>query len=112
MVEYATVKQHTDAALFTGDRARLHPGWLTSRPIALLHHSYDYGPSIHTRSQIQHLAPAYAGQTLVVSGTFTDGFERNGHHYAVVDCLIASEDGLELAALRHTTIYQVAKPST
>ena len=42
---------------------------------------------------------------------FMDTYERKGHHYGVVDCVVASEDGVEIAALRHTTIYQVAKRS-
>lgn len=109
MVEYAREKQHTEAALFTGDRARLHPGWLTARPIELLHHSYDYGPSIHAKSQIQFLAPAEAGQTLTVAGRFIEAYERKGHHYGVTDSVILGEHGRQLVRLRHTSIFQVAK---
>ncbi len=102
-------KQHNDSPFWTGPGARVHPGWLAGRMTPLLHHSYDYSPSIHTRSQVQHLAPAASGQTFVFAGHFTDAFERKGHHYAVIDGVMLGEDGRELARLRHTTIFRVAK---
>ena len=80
-----------------------------ARMTPLLHHSYDYGPAIHTRSQIQNLAPAMAGQTITMCGQFIETFERKGHWYGVVDGVMLSETGQQLARLRHTTIYQVAK---
>jgi acyl dehydratase len=102
--------QEADAdPLWAGERALVHPGWLAGRMTRLMHHSYDYGPSIHTRSQIQNLAAVEAGQTLAVAGRFVDAFERKGHHYAVVDGLIVAEDGRHLCRLRHTTIFEVAR---
>ena len=95
--------------MFIGDTPLLHPGWVAGRMTALLHHSYNYGPAIHARSHIQNLARAEAGQTLTVAGHFCEAFERKGHHYAVFDGVIISEDGQDLARLRHTTIFQVAK---
>ena len=106
---YAMEKQRDDSDLWTGEDSRLHPGWIASKMTPLLHHSYDYAPAIHTRSQVQHLAPARAGQTLTFAGHFREAFERNGHHYAVIDGVMLSEQGAELARLRHTTIFRVAK---
>lgn len=108
-VEYALEKQLDAHERWTGTTPRIHPGWLAGRMTRLIHYSFDYGPSIHTRSQIQHLSPAFAGQTLTVAGRFVEAFERNGHHYAVVDGLILAEGGHELARLRHTTIFRVAR---
>ena len=107
--EYAIEKQHDPDELWTGPHARIHPGWVAGRMTRLIHHSYDYGPSIHTRSQIQHLAPAFAGQTITMAGRFVDAFEQKGHHYAVVDGVMLAQDGQELARLRHTTIFRVAR---
>jgi hypothetical protein len=106
---FALERERDHDALFTGERPRLHPGWLAGRMTPLIHHSYNYGPAIHARSHIQSLAPAYAGQTVTVAGHFRDAYERKGHHYAVVDGLILGEDGGELARIRHTTIFEVAK---
>lgn len=105
---YAREKQHDESPLWTAPGGRIHPGWIASKMTPLLHHSYDYAPAIHTRSQIQHLAPAITGQTLVFAATFVDTFERKGHHYGVIDGVMLSEDRRELARLRHTTIYRVA----
>ena len=108
--DYMTTKQLDDHPRWFGERGRIHPGWLAARMTPLMHHSYDYGPSIHTRTQAQYLAPAIAGQTLTVAGHFLDAYERKGHHYAVVDGAIFAEDRTLLARIRHTTIFRVAKP--
>ncbi len=107
--DYVATKQIDNDPRWLGEGARMHPGWLAARMTPLIHHSYDYGPSIHTRTQAQHLAPAVAGQTITVAGHFIDAYERKGHHYAVVDGAILGEDGTLLARIRHTTIFQVAK---
>lgn len=108
-VMYAAEKQADANPPWVGEGARIHPGWLAARMTPLIRHSYGYGPAIHARSQIQHLARALAGQTVTVAGHFVETYERKGHQYGVVDGVILAEDGRELAAIRHTTIYQVAR---
>ena len=108
-ITYALEKQADASPRWTGAEARIHPGWTASKMTPMLHHSYDYAPAIHTRSQIQHLAPARPGQELTFAGHFREAFERNGHHYGVIDGVMLSESGAELARLRHTTIFRVAK---
>ena len=106
---YASDLQRDDSELWRGDGALLHPGWLAGRGTRLMHHSWDYGPAIHARSQIQNVGAARAGQTVTVTGQFVDAFERKGHQYAVIDLAIRDEAGELFYRLRHTTIYQVAK---
>jgi hypothetical protein len=106
---YARDLQRDEHLRWTGDRPRIHPAWLAARMSPLLHHSYDYGPSIHTRTQLQLLAPAHAGPTLTIAGHFVEAYERNGHHYGVADGLVLGDDGAELAIMRHTTIFRVAR---
>ncbi len=106
---YAHDKVADPNPIYYGDQPVIHPGWLAGRPTRLLHHSYHYGPAIHVHSHIQNLAPAYAGQTLVVTGDCREVYARKGHHYIVNDVAIWSETGEELVRLRHTTIFQVAK---
>ena len=90
-----------------GEEARLHPGWITGRCVRLTKHTYSYPAGIHAGSQIQMLAPALAGQTLVVSGHVTDGYRRKQHEYCLLDVTISDESGQDIARLRHRTIYQV-----
>ena len=108
---YAREKQRDESVRWVGREARIHPGWIAAQMTPLLHHSYDYGPSIHTRSQIQHEAAAKPGQAITFAGTFVETFERKGHHYGVIDGVMVAGDGRELARLRHTTIYQLAPPT-
>ena len=108
-VIYATDLQRDLHERWAGEHPRLHPGWLAARMTPMMHHSYDYAPAIHTRSQVQHLAPGYAGQTVTVTGHLVRAYEEKGHHYAVVDGSILAEDGTEVARIRHTTIFRPAK---
>jgi acyl dehydratase len=109
MVTYAREKQRNEHPLFTGERPRLHPGWVAARPIRVLHHSYDYGPAIHARSHIQFCAPAEAGQRLTTAAHLLEAYERKGHHYGVFDCVTRGERGDVLIRQRHTTIFEVAQ---
>ena len=109
MEAYVDGKQVDPHPRWRGEGALIHPGWIAARMTPLLHHSFEYSPAIHTRSQIQHLAPAHAGQTVTVAGRFIDTFERKNNHYAVLDGLILAADGTPLVRARHTTIFNVRK---
>ncbi len=105
---YATERQQDPSPRWVGAEALAHPSWLAARLSPLMHHSFDYGPSIHAHSLIQHLEPARVGQTFTVAGRFVEGYERKGHHYALVDALVLSEGGEELVRIRHTSIFRIA----
>lgn len=102
-------KQHEHLACFYGERALVHPAWLANQPIYWLHHSFSYGPAIHTSSRIQHVRAAHVNDEFIVSGGCVDGFERNGHQYIVNDTEISTARGTSIARIRHTAIYQVAR---
>jgi acyl dehydratase len=104
---WALEKQRDGHERWTGEAALAHPSWLAARMTPLLKHSFAYGPSIHTRTQVQHLAPARAGQPFVVAGRLVDAFEQKGHHVAVVDGLILDAAREPVARLRHTTIFRI-----
>ncbi|MBA4181900.1 MAG: hypothetical protein C0506_15020 [Anaerolinea sp.] len=108
---YVTEKQRDPAPPWLGEGARIHPGWIAARMTPLMKHSYHYGPSIHTQTLVQNLAPALAGQWVTVAGVFVDAFERKGHHYGIVDGLVLSEAGAELGRLRHATIFRPRPPA-
>ena len=77
--EYADHFARDPHPRWRGEGARLHPGWIAGRCVRLTKHTYHYPAGIHAGSQIQMLAPAIAGQTLVVSGHVTDGYRRKQH---------------------------------
>ena len=97
-----------DPRWYDGEQPWLHPSFLAGRMTPLFRHNYRYGPAIHVRTRIQHLAPARAGQCLVVAARLHDAYERKGHHYHESDCWIFGEDGTALAAKRHIGIFKLA----
>ena len=105
---YVRRSQPVEDHRFSGDRPRLHPGWIAGRPEDLLRHNFDIPASMHTRSRVQHLAPAAAGGPIVVAARCIEAYERKGHHVGVFDCLVLDESGVRLAHMRHTTIFRIA----
>ncbi len=109
---YATNLQKDTSDRFAGDAALIHPGWIAARMTPLLKHSFEYGPSIHIRSQVQHLAPARAGQAFTMVGTLLKTYDQKGHHVAELDGSLFAEDGTECARMRHTTIFRIRPPKS
>ena len=107
--EYIRISQRTDDPRFIGEHARIHPGWLAGRFEDLLRHNFAIPASMHTRSRVEHLAPAYAGQTIVSAARMVEAYERKGHHFGVFDCLVFGDGGQPLAHIRHTTIFRIAE---
>ena len=106
--EYVRVSQRTDDPRFAGERPRIHPGWLAGRFEDLLRHNFAIPASMHTRSRVQHLAPAWADQEIVSAARIVEAYERKGHHFGVFDCLVLGQAGASLAQIRHTTIFRIA----
>lgn len=106
---YARDRERATERMFIGQRPLLHPGYVAMRPIRVLHHSFNYGPAIHAKSQIQFLRPAHAGGELVTTSKFVEAYERKGHHYAVIDCSTFDAEGHEVIRQRHVNIFGVAK---
>jgi acyl dehydratase len=107
---FAQERERDDNPLFAGEDPVLQPGWMAGRMTPLLRHNFQYdNVAIHARTQVQNLAPARAGQTITVAGHLRDAFDRKGHHYAVLDGTFVAEEGAELAHVRHTLIFHVAK---
>ncbi len=109
--DYIRESQRTVDPLFVGDRPRLHPGWLAGRVEELLRHHFALPSSMHTRSKVQHLARAEAGQTVTTAARPIEAYEHKGHHIGVFDCVILGEAGTKLAQIRHTTIFRIALPA-
>jgi len=84
----------------------VHPWFLAARMAPLTRHNFTYGPTIHVRTQIQHLAVATAEHEIVISAHIVDAYERNDHWYQVLDGTVWDDSGLELARLKHTTIFR------
>ncbi len=86
--------------------ALVPPGVLAGRQARLLRHNFSFGPSIHTASEIRHVAPAPAGAIYRTGGVIRTTFERNGHHYLVLEATTTA-DGRPVVWVRHTSIFRV-----
>ncbi|MEM7364102.1 MAG: hypothetical protein AAF525_08750 [Pseudomonadota bacterium] len=83
----------------------IHPYFLAGRMAPLTRHNYVYGPTIHVRSQIQHVRAPTAEQTITIGAQILDAYDRKGHWYQVLDGVITDEHQ-ELAVVRHHTIFR------
>lgn len=93
---------------------RVHPYFLAARMSPITRHNFTYGPTIHFRTQMQHLAPARSDATLTIGAKIIEVYDRNGHWYQVLDGVITAAPidaapevvGDEVARLRHHTIFR------
>lgn len=83
----------------------IHPYFLAGCMAPLTRHNFTYGPTIHVRSQIQHLAEAKADNEITVGAQIVDAYERNDHWYQVLDGVV-SQQQQEIARIRHHTIFR------
>ena len=86
--------------------ALVPPGVLAGRQARLLRHNFSFGPSIHTASEIRHLAPAPVNATYRTGGVIRSTFERNGHHYLLLEAVTTADDR-PVVWVRHTSIFRV-----
>jgi acyl dehydratase len=83
------------------------PGWLAARQASLLRRNFRFGPSIHARSIVRHLAPAFAGRDYVTSGVIRETYERNGNHYLVLEAETRDDEDRSVCQILHTSIFSV-----
>ena len=102
---YMQLSHRSDDARFAGPTPRLHPAWLVARAEALMRHNFAITSSIHTRSEVEFLAPAPAGGEVVTGGRCVALYERKGRPIVEFDCLVRGPDGRDLVRMRHTTIF-------
>ncbi|MBI2760028.1 MAG: hypothetical protein HYX51_01215 [Chloroflexi bacterium] len=90
-------------------RSMVHPGWYANMANRVLSANFVLNAWIHTRSEIRHLAPAFAGGTYRGYGQIVEAFEKRGHEYVTVDVLIADGADTPVARVLHTAIVVVAR---
>ena len=87
----------------------VHPGWWPSVANRVLSANFHLGPWMHTRSEIQHLAPALPGCTYHGYGQIVEAFEKRGHEYVTADVLITDAADEPVVRMTHTAIVVVAR---
>ena len=106
--EFTTQKQILGNSLFTGKEGIAHPSWVAGWGEQLLRHNYSVPSSMHTKSRVQHRISVKVGDSIIGGAHLLDVYERKAHHFANFDVLLRDQDGLEVAQLRHWTIFKIA----
>ena len=102
----ATEDLEIEAARYAARPPTIHPYFLAARISPLTRHNFTYGPTIHVRSQLQHLQRALAPQELTITAEIVDAYERNEHLHQVLDGVIVGDQQGKIARLRHHTIFR------
>lgn len=84
-----------------------HPGWLLRLCNMALKDNVLLPPWIHVGSDIQFFSHAKVGEALSVRSTVTDNYERKGHRFVDMDCLVLADEIRPVAQVKHTAIYQL-----
>ena len=106
--EFITLKQRTDNPLFIDKNAVSHPSWTAGWAEMILRHNFAIPSSMHTKSRVQHHRKIPVGTSVIGGAHLVDAYERKAHHFANYDVLLVDGEGVELAQLRHWTIFKIA----
>lgn len=86
------------------------PGHMLDSANRLLYLNFQLGPWIHASSEVTHFSPAVQGEPLQMRGRVSGLFERRGHRFVELDGLVVGPDRRPIAHVRHTAIYEPARP--
>lgn len=106
--EFIAQKQRTDNPLFAGKNAIAHPSWTAGWAERLLRHNFAIPSSMHTKSRVQQHRKITIGTPVIGGAHLIDAYERKAHHFANYDVLLVDKEGVDLAQLRHWTIFRIA----
>lgn len=105
--EIAAFLRQTDESLDAyREHGRLYvpPGMLLIQPMRIVHNTFHYETGVHTSSRMVLHAPLFAGETVAISGSIGDLYERNGDKYVAL--LVTVTRGNEVVAeIEHHSIY-------
>ena len=85
----------------------LHPGQLLRLCNTALKDNVMLPPWIHTGSSLQNYSSAKVGEELSVQAEVVANYERKGHRFVDLDCLIVANGKRVVAQVLHTAIYQL-----
>jgi acyl dehydratase len=74
----------------------------------LIHETFFYTTGVHVSSDLKAKRPALAGETLHVSGTIAEHFERNNNKYVRFSIAIEDDKRRSVANVEHVSIYKLA----
>ena len=100
-----------DYALWTGEDAVAHPGFLIREANNALARNVRLGPWIHVGSDTQHFGLVRHGEALSTRANVLDVFERKGHRFVSLDVLVVAANDRPIYRTTHTAIYEPRRAS-
>lgn len=83
-----------------------HPGILLRLCNSLLRENVVLPPWIHVGSEMTHFGVAKVGDALAARGRVVANYEKKGHRFVDLDCVLAAGDRT-IARVKHTAIYKL-----
>jgi acyl dehydratase len=94
------------------DEGLAHPGYLLRLCNRVLVDNVVLAPWIHTGSDLQFHGLARIGDRLVARAHIAANYERKGHRFVDLDCLILANGERPIAHVQHTAIYRLRHLAT
>jgi acyl dehydratase len=111
-VDAAAARQFLDKVgdawpLYAGDGAPVHPGVYLDQANKALSLNVRVSPWVHVESEGRHFGPARVGDRLDTRARVARLFERKGHEFVELDCLLLADGARPVAQVRHLAIYRL-----
>ncbi len=84
-----------------------HPGFLLRMCNLALVENVVLAPWIHTGSRVQFFSPAHVGEMLAARARVAANYDRKGHRFVDLDCVILGDEQRPIAYVLHTAIYRL-----
>ena len=85
----------------------IHPGLLLRRCNAILVDNVLLPPWVHVSSDIKFLVPGRVGQRIHAEARVLANYERKGHRFVDLGCMVIADDKAVVAEVLHTAIYRL-----
>ena len=106
-VLHAYLADARETATIFAEKGIAHPGYLLRLCNSALRDNVVLAPWIHTGSAIQFLSHAKVDDCLTVRARVVDNYERKGHRFVDLDCLVIANENRPVAHVLHTAIYRL-----
>jgi acyl dehydratase len=96
---------------YAGPAAPVHPGYYLDQANKALSLNVVVSPWVHVESEGRHFGVARVGERLETRARVDRLFEKKGHEFVELDCLLLAEGTRPVARVRHVAIYRLRPPA-
>jgi acyl dehydratase len=96
--------------LYAGPGALVHPGFYLDQANKAVSLNVLVSPWVHAESEGRHFGALRVGERVDTRARVGRLFERRGHEFVELDCLLLAGGGRPVAQVRHVAIYKLRRP--